>query len=152
VQIRKLFEKSFDSTLECVDEAELAVGAAAKELGFGEVNQQRIRLATREAMVNAVAHGNRFDVSKKVRFQLSEGANGSLVVDIEDEGPGFEEKSVPDPLDEANLEYPSGRGLLIMRTFMDEVAIGGPGTSGTHLRMVKFPRTKPVRSENSMNA
>ena len=144
MQTRKLFDKHFDSTLECVDEAELAVGAAAKQLGFGEANQQRIRLATREAMVNAVAHGNQFDLTKKVRFELWEGASGSLVVEIEDEGNGFEEKSVPDPLDEANLEYPSGRGLLIMRKFMDEVTIDGPGASGTHLRMVKFPRTKPV--------
>ena len=103
----------------------------------------QIRLATREGMVNAITHGNQFDVVKKVHFQLWEGEHGSLVVEIKDEGAGFEEKSVPDPLADANLEYPSGRGLLIMRAFMEEVMIGGPGASGTHLRMVKFPRTKP---------
>ena len=140
MQARTLFDAHFDSTYECVDAAEAAAGLAAKQFGFGEANQFRIRLAVREAMVNAVVHGNRFDGMKKVRMEIRETGNAGLAMEIVDEGAGFDEKSVPDPLEAANLGRTSGRGLLLIRTLMDEVEIGRCSESGTQVHMVKYLR------------
>jgi serine/threonine-protein kinase RsbW len=142
MQARKLFDRHLDSTFECVDEAESAAGLAAKQLGFGEVNQDRIRLAIREAMVNAVAHGNHFDRSKKVRLEIWEDPQAALAVEIVDEGAGFEEMRVPDPIEPAGLARTSGRGLFLIRAFMDEVEINRHGPSGTRVYMVKYRRNR----------
>ena len=97
----------------------------------------RIGMAVRESMVNAVVHGNRYSGRKKVRLQVLK-AQDHLAVIIRDEGEGFEMTTVPDPLSEENLLRHSGRGLLLIQAFMDEVSVQKTGITGTEVKMVKY--------------
>lgn len=86
-----------------------------------------VRLALEEALVNAIKHGNGMDPEKKVKIACR--VNPKLVwVKIEDEGPGFDLNSLPDPTLEENLDKPSGRGILLMREFMTKVEYVENGT------------------------
>jgi len=89
-----------------------------------------IQLAMEEALVNAVKHGNRMDVSKKV-YVRCEVLPDVLRVEIEDEGEGFDPSTVPDPTDPDQLENPHGRGILLMRTFMSRVEFNPRGNCVT---------------------
>jgi serine/threonine-protein kinase RsbW len=91
--------------------------AAMKRRGFGDRDLFGVRLALEEAIVNAIKHGNGGDPTKSIRLAYCV-SRQQLLVEIEDEGDGFDLQSVPDPLDPENLERPCGRGLLLMRTYM----------------------------------
>jgi len=126
-----------DSTLQSVDRAEELVTGAARQMGFDEEDLHKVGIAVRESMVNAVAHGNRYNTRKKVHLQVWK-QKDRLVVDIADDGNGFEVVTVPDPLDNSNLLKHSGRGLLMIRAFMDEFVVSRREPSGTRVRMVKI--------------
>lgn len=130
-------DADFDSTLESVDSAEDTVLKAAGDLGFGEDDLHKIGIAVRESMVNAVVHGNRYNIRKKVHLQVKRGTD-RLIVEIRDEGEGFELESIPDPLAEENLLRHSGRGILLMQAFMDEFEMNRAAPKGTAVRMVKY--------------
>jgi serine/threonine-protein kinase RsbW len=85
-----------------------------------------IHLAVEEALVNAIRHGNGLDPSKMVsaRFRLS---RDRLEVEITDEGNGFNPAKLPDPTDSENIEAPCGRGVLLMRNFMNRVEYNDRG-------------------------
>ena len=85
-----------------------------------------VRLALEEALVNAIKHGNRMDPTKHVTVRYAVDAQ-RVFIEVEDEGPGFEPTDVPDPTLPENLENPSGRGLMLMRAYMDEVEHVGRG-------------------------
>jgi serine/threonine-protein kinase RsbW len=126
-----------DSTLDSVDSAEAEVLKAAEELGFGEEDLHKIGMAVRESMVNAVVHGNRYNARKKVHLQVYKGAD-RLVILVRDEGQGFDLSALPDPLAEENLLRQSGRGLLLIQAFMDELHVGRAEPNGTEVKMVKY--------------
>lgn len=85
-----------------------------------------IHLAMEEALVNAIRHGNRLDPSKQV--QVACRVSPELIrIEITDEGEGFDPSSVPDPTDPAHIEAPSGRGLMLMRSFMSRVEYNDVG-------------------------
>lgn len=126
-----------ESALESVDDAEGAVLGVAGELGFEEDDLHRIGMAVREAMVNAVVHGNRYNARKKVKLRVLRG-NDHLVVVINDEGEGFDWSEVPDPLSDENLLRHSGRGLLLIKEFMDQAEVHKIQPLGTEVRMVKY--------------
>ncbi len=96
-----------------------------------------------EAVNNAIQHGNREDAAKQVHIRVRAEAR-RMTFWVRDEGGGFSPTDVPDPLAPQNLLNPSGRGILMMREFMDAVEISSD-PSGTSVKMVKeFPsRTKP---------
>lgn len=79
-----------------------------------------VRLAAEEALVNAIRHGNQSDDAKQVHVSLRL-TDERLRLEIRDEGPGFDPNSVPDPTEDSNLEIPSGRGIMLMRSFMSFV-------------------------------
>jgi len=79
-----------------------------------------IKLALEEAIVNAIKHGNKYDESKKVYVEALIGP-GQCEIQIEDEGPGFERSHVPDPTAPENLEKSSGRGILLIESYMTQV-------------------------------
>jgi serine/threonine-protein kinase RsbW len=87
-----------------------------------------VRLALEEALVNAIKHGNQLDRDKKVHITYRVLAD-RFEVRITDEGPGFDPADVPDPTAVENLERPCGRGLMLMRHYMSEVAYSGRGNS-----------------------
>jgi serine/threonine-protein kinase RsbW len=87
-----------------------------------------IKLALEEALVNAIKHGNQMDRSKKVHIAYLVTVN-RFDVHITDEGPGFDPGEVPDPTCVENLERPSGRGLMLMRHYMNEVYYSSQGNT-----------------------
>ncbi len=79
-----------------------------------------VHLATEEALVNAIKHGNHYDADKRVRIRCR--VSPALVrIEVADEGPGFDLSQVPDPRDPCQLESPCGRGIMLMRSFMSRV-------------------------------
>ena len=126
-----------DSTLDSVDAAEEIVLAAAKEMGFDEDARFQIGLAVRESMVNAVVHGNCYSENKKVRLVFWKEPD-RLTVTVADQGKGFDIDSLPDPLAEDHLMNQSGRGILLIRSFMDEFETRRLKPSGTEFRLVKY--------------
>jgi len=126
-----------DSTLDSVDVAETEVLRAAEDIGFGEDDLHQLGMAVRESMVNAVVHGNRYNARKKVHLSVTK-ATDRLTIVIADEGDGFDLKELPDPLAEENLLRQSGRGLLLIRAFVDEFQVSRGQPTGTEVRMVKY--------------
>jgi serine/threonine-protein kinase RsbW len=97
-----------------------------------------IKLALEEALVNAIKHGNQMDRAKKVQISFRILAD-RFEISITDEGPGFDPADVPDPTAFENLERPCGRGLMLMRHYMQEVAYNSRGNSVTMARIFKPP-------------
>lgn len=131
---------SLESTLDSVEAAELIVQRMAELNGFDPDQVHQIGMGVRETMANAVIHGNGLSPDKSVQFDASIDEQ-AFRVSVADEGSGFDPDSVADPLDTGGLLLPSGRGLLMMRAFFDEVKIGSSVDSGTRVRLVKY-RTK----------
>ncbi len=128
---------AFDSTLESVDRAEEMVLETAAAARLDEEDVHRMGMAVREAMVNAVVHGNGYSHDRTVHFSISQ-TPAALRVVIRDEGEGFDFDSVPDPTAEENLLRQSGRGFLLMRAFVDECHIRRGTPRGTEIELVKY--------------
>jgi len=130
-----------DSTLESADTAETIVVKAAEEMGFDEDTRYQIGMALREAVVNAVVHGNCYNEHKKVRLSVSREPDRLRIL-VTDEGKGFEPSSVPDPLAQENLMNQSGRGIFLMKAFMDEFDVRKADPKGTEFKLVKYLNQK----------
>lgn len=120
------------SVIASVETAELCAKGAARDRGYSEDQVERLGLAVREATANAVTHGNAYSRSKSVHFQVEVNEKG-LVVRLTDEGKGFDPADVPDPTAPAGLLKGSGRGLLMMRTLVDEVELRNASPQGTEV-------------------
>ena len=125
-----------DSTLDSVDIAERAALDLARESGFGEEDLDRIGMSVRECTVNAVVHGNRYNAHKKVRLSLSRTPE-RFTVRIADQGEGFNPDALPDPLQGDNLLRHSGRGIFLMKAFMDDLQVRSLEPAGTEVTLVK---------------
>jgi serine/threonine-protein kinase RsbW len=139
--VPETLERLLDSTLDSVDQAEELASAAASRAGFDEDDLMKIGMAVREAMVNAVAHGNRYNANKKVRFSLSHDPQRFTIV-IADEGEGFDFDCLPDPLAPENLLRTSGRGIFLIRSFMDDVQLRRLDSGGTEVTLAKNVESK----------
>ncbi|MEO8368938.1 MAG: ATP-binding protein [Candidatus Solibacter sp.] len=129
-------ERMLDSTLDSVDSAEeLAVGMAQRA-GMDEDDLMKVGMAIRESVVNAVVHGNRYNSNKKVRFSVSSNET-RFVVQVGDEGEGFDFNSIPDPLAPENLMRTSGRGIFLIKSFMDDFQMRRLESGGTEVTLVK---------------
>jgi serine/threonine-protein kinase RsbW len=128
---------TLDSTLDSVNHAESKAQEVAAKVGFNEDEQGNIAMAVREAAVNAVLHGNARDPQKKF-FVAYETTEDALVITITDQGKGLDPLSLPDPLAPENLMKGSGRGIFLIRAFMDEVRFRNvePGTEITLIKHV----------------
>ncbi len=130
-------ERFLASTLESVDNAEEIVVGVATRAGFDEDDLMKIGMAVRESMVNAVVHGNRYNEHKRVRFSVMHNAE-RFTVRIADEGEGFDFEHLPDPLSPENLMRTSGRGIFLIRSFMDEFQMRHLEPGGTEVTLVKY--------------
>lgn len=129
-------ELTLPSRLESVEEAAQNAGRIAKSWGFGEDTISAIDLAVRESVANAVKHGNKFDENKQVEVTFSH-ESGGFAITVRDFGSGFEVDEIPDPTNPENLLKSNGRGILFMRSFMDEVEWSNPPGGGMIVRMLK---------------
>jgi len=96
-----------------------------------------VGLSIREAVTNAILHGNKSNTSIPVELSFKQ-VDNRLVVTVTDKGDGLDESRIPDPLDPANLLKPGGRGIFLVRSFMDKVFINTPDGGGTELVMEKY--------------
>ena len=124
-----------DSSLASVDKVERTAEEYAVLAGFDEDTVPNIAMAVREAAVNAVLHGNAYDPAKKITASFETTAE-SLIVKIADQGPGLNPDAVPDPLAPENILRGSGRGIFLIRAFMDEVHFRDTHP-GTELTLIK---------------
>jgi serine/threonine-protein kinase RsbW len=133
--MEQLVSYTLDSTLETVDHAEENASRIATELGFQEDEVMQISMAVREGAVNAVLHGNAYAPDKKVILAFERNGD-DLVITIRDQGRGINLNEIPNPLAPENLLKTSGRGIFLMRSFMDVVEIR-PSQTGTEVKLIK---------------
>lgn len=97
-----------------------------------------VRLALEEVFVNAIKHGNKCDPLKKVHIHYRVDPDGFYIY-VRDEGPGFSPADIPDPRRRDHLEEPNGRGLLLIRHYMNEVHYLENGTVVVMVKQRKKP-------------
>ena len=124
------------STIESIDSAVTQAVEFAKSKGFSDDAIFGIDMAVREAVANAVKHGNQLDESKSVDITLSDDA-GTLEITVRDYGAGFKVEEVPDPTNPENIMKEDGRGILFMQNFVDVVEWHNHPEGGMFVKMVK---------------
>jgi serine/threonine-protein kinase RsbW len=134
--VNEHLEFNLPSRIESVDQAAADAETFARSLGFSDDAIYAIDLAVRESVANAVKHGNKFDDEKPVEMTFAEADDG-LEITVRDFGTGFSVDDIPDPTDRENLLKATGRGILFMRSFMDEVDWAHPKDGGIIVKMVK---------------
>ncbi len=127
---------SISSKIEAIDEAVQKATVFAGEAGFGDDALFGIDMAVREALANAVKHGNKLDANKNVEITLVSSAE-ALEILIRDFGEGFDVEEVPDPTNPENLLKASGRGILFMHNFVDKVEWKRHAEGGMIVKMTK---------------
>ncbi len=129
-------EVSISSLLENLDLIQILTDCLTDFMQFDEDSAHWIGMSVRESVTNAIQHGNRLDVGKKVDicFQV---LPDRISISVRDQGTGFRVSDIPNPLDADNLLKPSGRGIFYIRTFMDEVEFRTLSQGGTEVYMMK---------------
>jgi serine/threonine-protein kinase RsbW len=128
------------STLDTLETVQSVTEQVARRLGFDEEALHWTTMAVRESVVNAITHGNGSDPAKRVCIDFcvtSAAAPRDLIVRVRDQGPGFDPLALDDPLAPENMLKSSGRGIFLIRQFMDEVTVVPAEGGGTEVRMVK---------------
>ena len=129
-------EFNLPSRIESVEDATQAAAKFAADCGFDEAALFAVDMAMREAVANAVKHGNREDETKFVEITFEHLPEG-LQITVRDFGAGFVVDEIPDPTNPENLLKASGRGILFMRSFMDEVEWLNHADGGMIVKMLK---------------
>ena len=115
-----------------IDDAQSRVLDVVRRCGYDNAALFAVRVAVEEALANAVQHGNGNDPDKTVKLGFAVDPS-SVVIDVHDEGQGFNPEAVPDPTRAENVDIPSGRGIMLMRSYMSSVEFHAPGN---HVRMI----------------
>ena len=131
--------------MDSVAEVEQAVEKLTLDAGLDEDESFRVVMAAREAAVNAVLHGNAYDPNKQIAVSL-ENNGKSLIIKISDQGEGLDPDTLPDPIAPENLLRGTGRGIFLIRSFLDEVHFRQLHP-GTELTLVKH-LTPPAESNS----
>jgi serine/threonine-protein kinase RsbW len=133
----------FTSTFEMLDFVQVVSDHVAQTVGLDDDTQHYVGVAIRESVINAIKHGNRHDAGKHVFVEFStakvSGDKGAveLTILVRDQGEGFDPAAVANPLAPENLLKSSGRGIFLIRSFMDEVDLRRAHEGGMEMRMVK---------------
>ncbi len=124
------------SHIEAVADGAAAATDFIQSCGVGEDAAFGVDVAVREAITNAMVHGNKEDEAKTIELTLN-CLGRELEIEVRDQGEGFDPTSIPDPTEPANILKTSGRGIFLMRSFMDEVQWSMRPEGGTTVRMTK---------------
>ncbi|HEV8158811.1 MAG TPA: ATP-binding protein [Pyrinomonadaceae bacterium] len=133
---KNIIEINLPSELESIDKAVAKATEFATDCGFSEEELFGVDLAVRESVTNAIKHGNKFDESKDVVISM-ENVEKTLIITVRDFGDGFAVDDVPDPTNPENLLKSTGRGILFMNNFMDEIEWINHSEGGTIVKMTK---------------
>ncbi len=146
----KRIDVTLETLFDSVDLAEDITLGVAESVGFDEESRYRIGMSVREAVINAVEYGNCFARHKRI-FLALELKPEKLEIHIRDEGAGFDLADVPDPLSEENLLKTSGRGIFLIRAFMDEFELRRPAGGGAEVVITKrYPQAPPASSNSGL--
>lgn len=129
----------FGSTFRLLDLVQQMSDAVGRQTGLTDDQRYDVGVAVRETVINAIRHGNRQDADRQVTVEWRGSAREGLAIVVTDEGCGFDPEAIADPLAPENLMKGSGRGLLFMRAYMDEVEISSRPEGGTLVRLYKNP-------------
>ena len=139
----------FHSSLEMLDFLQLVSDYIGRKAGLDEEALHWVGVAVRESVINAIKHGNCSDVRKRVHVEfttLQGEAVPGIAIRVRDEGCGFDPTTLADPLAQENLLKSTGRGILLMRSFMDEMTFQRAPEGGMEVRMVKRADPAECRS------
>jgi serine/threonine-protein kinase RsbW len=128
------------STTDELDHVQHVAEEVCRQVGLDEETLHWTSMAVRECVINAITHGNKSDASKMVAVNFSveeRGVERSLVVTVRDEGQGFDASAITNPLAPENILSTNGRGIFLVRQFMDEVTFQRTPEGGTEVRMRK---------------
>ena len=134
----------FASAFDMLDFVQVVSDYLGRMAGLDDDQLHWVSVAVRESVVNAIKHGNQGDESKRVIVEFTPVPPHDpeqLVIRVEDEGEGFDPIDLADPLAPENILKSSGRGIFLIRSFMDEVDLQRGPKRGMHIRMVKKVRT-----------
>ena len=140
----KTYKLTLPSKLEKIDEAAFFIEKALIKLNYCPENRDNVVIATTEAITNAIIHGNKKDPQKRVYITI-EGFKDRIVIHVKDQGKGFKLRSVHDPLAPENIMRENGRGILILKSLMDDVSFDF-GPDGTEIILTKFKSKKESKS------
>ena len=135
-KISNEIEVIISSALDNLDLIQTLTDCITNFMGFDEDSAHWVGMSVRESVTNAIQHGNKLDLSKKVDICFRVFPD-RLSIAVRDQGSGFRVEDIPNPLDNDNLLKPSGRGIFYIRTFMDEVEFRPLPQGGTEVYMVK---------------
>lgn len=134
--VERQLHLTISSRFENIELVQMTVDEVLRETGASEEHRHWIGLALREAVANAIKHGNQQDASKRVEVEVDL-AGGELEIRVSDEGPGFNPDAVKDPLAPENKFRADGRGIFYMRKFMDDVRYAFRPSGGTIVTLRK---------------
>jgi serine/threonine-protein kinase RsbW len=126
----------FGSMFDMLDLVQIVGDHISRAAGMDEDTMHWVSVAVRESVVNAIKHGNRNDPGKHVFVEFVHDP-GEISIRIRDQGEGFDPESLADPLSPENMLKSSGRGIFLMRSFMDDISLRRVPEGGMEVRMVK---------------
>jgi serine/threonine-protein kinase RsbW len=130
----------FTSAFEMLDFVQVVSDHMARDVGLDDDSLHWVGVAIRESVINAIKHGNRNDAAKHVFIEFETATKADvpeLLIRVRDQGEGFDPDTVANPLDPKNLLKSSGRGIFLIRNFMDDVQLQRAPEGGMEIRMVK---------------
>ena len=130
----------FSSAFEMLDFVQVVSDHMARDVGLDDDSLHWVGVAIRESVINAIKHGNRNDSAKHVFIEFEAAIRADvpeLLIRVRDQGEGFDPETVANPLDPENLLKSSGRGIFLIRNFMDDVQLQRAPEGGMEIRMVK---------------
>ena len=130
----------FSSAVEMLDFVQVVSDHVGRTAGLDDDAVHWVGVAIRESVINAIRHGNRNDESKHVFVEFHsplDGEESALTIFVRDQGEGFDPETVANPLEPDNLLKSSGRGIFLIKNFMDEVRLQRAPEGGMEVRMVK---------------
>ncbi len=141
----------FHSAFDVLDFVQVVSDHLGRMAGLDDEAIHWVGVAVRESVINAIKHGNCNDEHKRVYVEFTPlDAAGGLAISVRDEGCGFDPQTLPSPLAPENLLKPTGRGIFLIRNFMDEVVMRPAPEGGMEMRMVK--RTQSPVHHHHKNA
>jgi serine/threonine-protein kinase RsbW len=126
----------FTSAFEMLDFVQVVSDHVGQTLGLDDDTQHYVGVVIRECVINAIKHGNRSDSRKHVFVEFST-VDSVLTIRVRDQGEGFDPDTLADPLAPENLLKASGRGIFLIRSFMDDVQLRSAPEGGMEVRMIK---------------
>src|ERR671912_3023788 len=142
----------FHSAFDMVDFVQVVSDHVCRMSGLDEDALHWVGVAVRESVINAIKHGNANDERKRVHVDFTplDGGSPGIAIRVRDEGPGFDPATLPDCLAPENLLKSSGRGIFLIRSFMDEMVLQRAPQGGMEVVMVKrVSRTPECRLQNA---